>query len=85
MNVGILLMAYEALISDFSFMWFCIASIGTTEDSILPVEKAWETYHHEIAILGGSDVNYMIMESPEQIITGLLLSWKRQQKQAFSP
>jgi len=35
------------------------------EDSILPVEKAWETYHDKIAILGGIDVNYMIMEPRE--------------------
>ncbi len=37
------------------------------EDSILPVEKAWERYHDEIAILGGIDVNYLIMESEERV------------------
>ncbi len=37
------------------------------EDSILPVEDAWDTYHKEIAILGGIDVNYMIMESKEAV------------------
>lgn len=37
------------------------------EDAILPVEKAWEIYHEDIAILGGIDVNYMIMESNEAV------------------
>ncbi|MDC7245851.1 MAG: uroporphyrinogen decarboxylase family protein [Sphaerochaetaceae bacterium] len=37
------------------------------EDSILPVEDAWETYHDQIAILGGIDVNYMIMESQQNV------------------
>lgn len=37
------------------------------EDSIMPVEKAWDLYHNEIAILGGVDVNYMIMESEDAV------------------
>ena len=37
------------------------------EDSILPVEGAWMRYHKEIAILGGIDVNYLIMEGEETI------------------
>jgi uroporphyrinogen decarboxylase len=39
------------------------------EDTILPVEDAWETYHREIAILGGIDLNYLIFESEESIYT----------------
>lgn len=37
------------------------------EDSILPVEDAWMRYHKDIAILGGIDVNYLIMEDEETI------------------
>jgi uroporphyrinogen decarboxylase len=37
------------------------------EDSILPVEAAWTRYHNDIAILGGIDVNYLIMEDEETI------------------
>ncbi len=37
------------------------------EDSIMSVEHAWDTYHNEVAILGGIDVNYMIMESKEEV------------------
>ena len=37
------------------------------EDSILPVEDAWDTYHDQVAILGGIDLNYMIMESEEAV------------------
>jgi uroporphyrinogen decarboxylase len=37
------------------------------EDSILPVEDAWERYHDKIAIMGGIDVNYMIMESEKAV------------------
>jgi len=37
------------------------------EDSILSVEDAWDTYHDQIAILGGIDVNYMIMESTQAV------------------
>lgn len=37
------------------------------EDSILPVEEAYRRYHTEIAILGGIDVNYLIMESEQAI------------------
>lgn len=37
------------------------------EDSILPVEDAWEQYHRSIAVLGGIDVNFMIMESEEAV------------------
>ena len=37
------------------------------EDSILPVEEAWKQYHTDIAILGGIDVNYLIMEDEKTI------------------
>ncbi len=39
------------------------------EDFIMSVEDAWGTYHNEITILGGIDVNYMIMESREAVYT----------------
>lgn len=37
------------------------------EDAIMPVEAAWDTYHDRIAILGGIDVNYMIMEDAKTV------------------
>lgn len=37
------------------------------EDSIMPVEEAWKRYHHEIAILGGIDVNHIIMENNDTV------------------
>ncbi len=37
------------------------------EDAILPIEQAWELYHHKIALLGGIDVNYLIFESEDAI------------------
>lgn len=37
------------------------------EDSILPIERAWEQYHDRIALLGGIDVNFMIMESEQRV------------------
>jgi len=37
------------------------------EDTILPVEEAWETYHNDIAIMGGIDLNYLIFESEENV------------------
>ncbi len=37
------------------------------EDSIMPVEEAWQRYHKEIAVLGGVDVNFMIMEESEAV------------------
>ncbi len=37
------------------------------EDSILPVEQAWERYHDQIAVLGGIDMNFMIMEDKKTI------------------
>lgn len=37
------------------------------EDSILPVEDAWQQYHERIAILGGIDVNFLIMEDEAAI------------------
>lgn len=37
------------------------------EDSILPIEDAWDRYHHEIALLGGIDVNTLVLE-PEDAI-----------------
>ncbi|NQT57936.1 MAG: hypothetical protein HQ557_03035 [Bacteroidetes bacterium] len=39
------------------------------EDTILPVEDAWETYHKKISILGGIDLNYLIFEPEESIYT----------------
>jgi uroporphyrinogen decarboxylase len=33
----------------------------------MPVEQAWDLYHDQIAILGGIDVNFMIMESEEAV------------------
>ncbi len=37
------------------------------EDTIMPVEEAWETYHDRIAIMGGIDVDYMIRDSTDAI------------------
>lgn len=37
------------------------------EDSILPVEEAWKRYHKDIAILGGIDVNYIIMKDKDSV------------------
>ncbi len=33
----------------------------------MPVEEAWQRYHKEIAVLGGIDVNFMIMEEKEAV------------------
>lgn len=37
------------------------------EDTIQPVEEAYDTYHHRIAILGGIDVDFLCRSTPEQI------------------
>ena len=37
------------------------------EDTIIPVEKAYERYGSRIAILGGMDVDFMCREKPETI------------------
>ncbi len=37
------------------------------EDMILPVEKAWESYHERIAILGGIDMDFLVRNNPEAI------------------
>lgn len=37
------------------------------EDSILPVEKAYEQMRGRIAVLGGVDLNFLVTESPETI------------------
>ncbi len=37
------------------------------EDSILPVEQAWEKWGARIAILGGIDVNFVCRSRPEEV------------------
>jgi uroporphyrinogen decarboxylase len=37
------------------------------EDSICPVEDAYEQYHERIAILGGIDVDFVCRSTPEQV------------------
>ena len=37
------------------------------EDSIMPVEKAYETYGGKIAVLGGIDMNFLSRKSDEEI------------------
>ena len=37
------------------------------EDSILPVEDAWEQYHDRISIIGGIDVDFICRSTPEDI------------------
>lgn len=37
------------------------------EDTILPVEEAYETYGSRVAILGGIDVDFLCRSTPEQI------------------
>ncbi|GAP07374.1 uroporphyrinogen-III decarboxylase [Anaerolinea thermolimosa] len=37
------------------------------EDTILPVEEAYERYHQRIAILGGIDVDFVCRASPEEV------------------
>jgi uroporphyrinogen decarboxylase len=37
------------------------------EDSILPVEQAYELYHQRIAILGGIDVDFVCRARPEEV------------------
>jgi uroporphyrinogen decarboxylase len=37
------------------------------EDTILPVEQAYELYHQRIAILGGIDVDFVCRATPEEV------------------
>ncbi len=37
------------------------------EDSIMPVEDAWDKYHDRISILGGIDVDFVIRNTPEDV------------------
>ncbi len=37
------------------------------EDPILPIEDAYQRYHHRIAILGGIDMDFISRASPEQV------------------
>ena len=37
------------------------------EDAIMPVEEAYERYHQHIAIMGGIDVNFICLSSPEDV------------------
>jgi uroporphyrinogen decarboxylase len=37
------------------------------EDTIMPIEEAWDRYHGEIALLGGIDVDFIIKSTPEEI------------------
>ena len=37
------------------------------EDSIMPVEEAYERFHARIAILGGIDVDFVCRRSPEEV------------------
>jgi uroporphyrinogen decarboxylase len=57
---------FEAIIEDI------IETMGydarhSYEDSILPVEEAYERYHTRIAILGGIDMNYLCKASPKAV------------------
>jgi len=38
------------------------------EDTILPVEKAWELWSDRIAILGGIDMDFLVRSKPDEII-----------------
>ena len=37
------------------------------QDSIVPVEEAYARWGHDIAILGGMDIDYMVRSTPEEI------------------
>lgn len=37
------------------------------EDTIQPVEEAYETYHDRIAVLGGIDVDFVVRSTPEEV------------------
>jgi len=37
------------------------------EDMIMPVEVAYEKYHHRMAVMGGIDVDFMCRSTPEDI------------------
>jgi uroporphyrinogen decarboxylase len=47
------------------------------EDTIQPVEEAYELYHEKIAIVGGMDVNFLIQHSEEEIATRCIAMLKR--------
>jgi len=49
-----------------------IAGIGVEarhsyEDTILPVEEAYERYHDKFAVIGGIDVDFLCRETPENV------------------
>jgi len=37
------------------------------EDTIMPVEQAYDRYHKRIAILGGIDLDFVVRSTPEQV------------------
>lgn len=37
------------------------------EDAIMPIEEAYERYHHRIALLGGIDVDFVCRASPAEV------------------
>ena len=37
------------------------------EDSIMPVEDAWEKYHNRISIMGGIDMDFLTRNTPEDV------------------
>jgi uroporphyrinogen decarboxylase len=37
------------------------------EDNIMPVEEAYEKYHHRIAVMGGIDVDFLTTRTPEEV------------------
>jgi uroporphyrinogen decarboxylase len=37
------------------------------EDTIIPVEEAYEKYHHRFAIFGGMDVDFVCRATPEEV------------------
>jgi uroporphyrinogen decarboxylase len=47
------------------------------EDAIVPIEDSYERWHDKIAILGGIDVNFMIQNTEEDIISRCRAMLKR--------
>ena len=39
------------------------------EDTIQPVEQAWDAYHDKICIMGGMDMDYLCRRTPEEVYT----------------
>jgi len=56
---------FERIISDLQDIG--IDARHSYEDTILPVEQAYERYHDKFAILGGIDVDFMCRATPEKI------------------